>query len=198
MAKTNNPSTSTETLSAEDVEKVNAAQFSMTDFDKAIQEAVADFKEEQIGFPPYWSPDEIGDKILCKPILFDNKDENFPRYVMICTRVPLKCFRGPADNQQEVVVKPGEMFTMSPYAALPLDRYYDIEVYIQTTGRRKLPGNEASEGKPRDLWEWKLMVSKDDQKLLNARRADETKRLQQARQTSLLPSGVNNGESANA
>ena len=158
----------------------------VTDFDKALLDAVKGWEAEQIGFPPYWNPKVIGNKLLARPVLLDTRDENFHRYVMVATQVPIQCQRGPADGAEAVVVKPGEMFTMSPYAALPLDRYFDIEVFITVTGKRKLPGNEESMNKPRDLWEFELKVSPNDRKMLNARRSEETKRLQAARQASML------------
>lgn len=160
----------------------------ITDFDKALLDAVKGWEAEQIGFPPYWNPKEIGNKLLARPVLLDTRDESFHRYVMVATQVPIRCQRGPADGAQEVIVKPGEMFTMSPYAALPLDAYFDIEVFIEVSGKRKLPGNAESDNKPRDLWEFTLKVSPNDRKLLNSRRAEETKRLQEARRTSLLGS----------
>lgn len=185
-----------ETLSASDVGTVavGAGGELITDFDKALLDAIKDWADEQIGFPPYWNPmgslktreEAIGRKLLFKPVALDERDPEFPRYICQASRVPIMCQSGPADDAKPVLVKVGENFTLSPYAALPLDRYFDIEVYIEITGTRKLVGNEASNNRPRDLWEWKLKVSPQDQKMLNARRADETKRLMEARRVQLL------------
>ena len=70
---------------------------------------------------------------------------------------------------------------MSTYAALPLDRFFDCEVLIEVSGQRKLPGNEASDGRPRDLWEFKARVSPEVKRLLAQRRSDEAKQLSAAR-----------------
>lgn len=185
-----------DTLSASDVGTVSAEV--ITDFDKAILDAIKGWADEQIGFPPYWNPlgnfktkeEAIGRKLLFKPVALDERDPDFPRYICQATRVAIMCQSGPSADAKPVLVKPGENFTLSPYAALPLDRYFDIEVYIEVTGTRKLAGNEESNNRPRDLWEWKLQVSPQDQKMLNGRRAEETKRLMEARRTQLLGSGT--------
>jgi hypothetical protein len=157
------------------------------DFDSAILKEIQGWAEEQIGFPPYWTPGQIGRKFLATPVALDTRDENFHRFILKVTRAPIECQTGPSADAKKQVVKPGEMFTMSPYAALPLERYFDIEVYVEVVGQRQLPATEESKGRPRDLWEWRLLVSPESQKLLNARREDEQRKLMAERQVSYLP-----------
>lgn len=157
------------------------AAYEVTDFDKAILEAIADWEEEQVGFPPYWKPEEVGRLIMGK-VLMKDEDGMFPRYVLQAI-LPVKCQKGSAQSNtvQEVVVQPGQFFTMSVYAGLPLDRFFDVGVVIRVTGERMLPATEESDGKPRDLWEWTVLVHPNDKAKLDARRVEETQRLMQAR-----------------
>ena len=167
----------------EDQVKNNAAlaAYEVTDFDKAILDAIADWDEEQVGFPPYWKPEAVG-RIIMGKVLARDDDGLFPRYILQAV-LPVKCQKGSAQSNtvQEVIVQPGQLFTMSQYAGLPLERFFDIIVGIRVTGERMLPPTEESDGKPRDLWEWTVLVAPQDKEKLNARRAEETQRLMAAR-----------------
>lgn len=120
---------------------------------------------EQTGFPPYWNPGE-GKAFKGVVIGLDNKDESFQRFALRATS-PLMCQRGPADESEEVLVKPGEYFSVSAYAALPLEKYIGVEVYVAVKGKRKLQDAKT-------LWEFTVMISPESRKILADR---EQKRL---------------------
>jgi hypothetical protein len=150
-------------------------------FDDAIASRVAGWEQEQVGFPPYWKAG-MGKRLLGRIAMLDNRDPEFRRYVIEAS-VPMVCQRGPAHDAEPVSVAPGEFFTMSAYAALPLDTFFGIEVLLEVISERKLPGNEMSKGVPRDIFDWKVLVSPADKKMLRARRQEETAALQIARTT---------------
>lgn len=138
----------------------------------------ADWVEEHTGFPPYLRM-EVGKAFRGTILLRDERDPSFPRY-HVQSAVKLDCQTGPVDNGEIITILPGEIFTISTYAALPLERYFGFEVAVLCKSSRKLPPNEASEGKPRDLFEFKLMVSPNDSKLLASRRKEDQLYLKEA------------------
>lgn len=152
-----------------------------TAFVNAVLDAVKDWEDEHVGFPPYWNPEHVGNAMLGKLILKDTTQEEFTRYVFMATKVAIPCKRGPAASQEEVLVQPGEMFTMSSYAALPIDMFFDLEMAIIVKGTRQLPGNEASKNRPRDLWEFSVKIPPEAKKALAARRKEVSERLLQER-----------------
>lgn len=158
-----------------------ASDFNFDEYEKAINEAVTGWEEEQVGFPPYWNPSHVGNALIAKVIMRDERDPSFVRYILQAVKFPLVCKKGPSEDAEQVIVQPGEFFTMSAYAALPLERFFDLEVVVKVANKRKLPGNEASDGVKRDLWEFKVLVSPESKKILANRREDEHKRLLAAR-----------------
>jgi hypothetical protein len=72
-------------------------------------------------------------------------------------------------------------FSISAYKALPLDRYFGLEVAVICTALRTgLPPTEDSEGMPRDMWVWKMMVSPQVKELLVSRRKEDMAFLKEA------------------
>jgi hypothetical protein len=123
---------------------------------------VEGFSSEQISFPPYLNP-AVGLKFLAVPISLDDRDPEFPRWVCEA-RHSLECEKGSKDEKEDVVVRAGEFFTMSVYAALPLERFVGLKCLIQCTGVKDV-------GRPQPMFVFDLKLSADDKKLLaNERR----------------------------
>lgn len=155
-------------------------------YNKEILDSVKDWEKEQVGFPPYWKPKQPGDLFLAKVVLKDERDPLFPRYVMQATKFPIVCQQGPAEDADLVIVQPGEFFTTSVWAALPLDDFYDVEACIMAVKKRKLPGNEASEGVKRDLWVWEAKATKESRALIAGRRLEARQALAASRNAAQL------------
>lgn len=155
-------------------EATNVNPATMTEFEKIIAQQLQTWERVETGFAPYYKP-EVGAGFFAKVCVLDARDPNFIRYVLQCTRMELKCARGPVDGAEEVIVKPGEFFTLGEYASLPLQEFFDIEVAVLCTDQRKLAGNEGSNGKPRKMFEFTVTCSPEDNKKLKARKADEMK-----------------------
>lgn len=150
-------------------------------YNKQILDAVKGWEREQTGFPPYWKPKHEGDLFFGKPILKDERDPEFPRFVIQATKFPIVCQQGPADGADVVIVRPGDYFTCSVWSALPLEDFIDIETCVMAEKERKLPGNEASKGVPRKLWVWNARVTPESRKLIRERRQETAKALAEGR-----------------
>lgn len=139
------------------------------------------------GFPPYWNP-QLGNSFQGVIIRRDERDPDFIRYVIQATDL-ITCATGPADNAEEIIVEPGQLFTCSAYATMNLEEYFGLEVKVITYKTRKLPGNENSRGAPRDLWEFKYKLPPDSKRLLDNMRKLESdtlrKRVFEARMKTL-------------
>jgi len=135
-----------------------------------------EFVETEIGFPPYW---KAGVEKGFRGIIlgYDDRDPDFVRIHIENTGPMLQCQRGPVDDGVVQMVNTGRIFTISKFGALPLEQYIGVDVVVICTGSRKLPGNEASRNVPRDLFEWRVFVSKDVENLLRSRRATEREHL---------------------
>lgn len=119
-------------------------------------------EEEQIGFPPYWKPSN-GRKFKAKVIALDERDPMFPRWVLQSTH-NIACESGPADDAEPRLVKAGEFFTMSLYAALPLERYFGCDVIVEAKEERDLQGGKS-------LWVFGLKITPETKQIVEARRA---------------------------
>jgi hypothetical protein len=117
------------------------------------------WEEEQTGFPPYWNPSP-GKAFRGVVLGLDEKDPDFPRYAFKATDQVI-CARGPADDAEEVIVKAGEFFTCSGYAALPLQRYIGFEVFVVAKSKRDIKGGK-------ELWEFSLKIHPEEKKKLLA------------------------------
>lgn len=152
------------------------------EFDASMFEAATDWVEQQTGFPPYWNPaisDEgKGNGFAARVMARDERDPDFIRYVLQATK-GLRCHNGPAEDAEEVLVKAGEYFTCSDYAALPLADYFGEEVVVITKGKRKLNPSERNPQK-RDLWQFRILTSPETSMRLQARREAQARELQEA------------------
>lgn len=137
------------------------------------------YVETDIGFPPYWKAD-IARGFRGVILMRDERDPNFVRYHIENTGPKaLECQKGPVDDGVVSDVKTGQIFTISAFGGLPLDRFFGLEVVVICTGSRKLPGNEKSKNVPRDLWEWKVLVAEDVEELLRSKRKEDMAHLRQ-------------------
>jgi hypothetical protein len=162
----------------------NAVDFekALADAEKAMLESLKDWKREQVGFPPYWAPIREGALFFGRVVALDTRQDNFHRYVVQATKFPMFCRLGPADDAEKIMVQTGDFFTVSAYASLPLEEFFDVEVLVAATKKRKLPGNEASDGVKRDLWMWDVRVeSEKEKRVIASRRAEKAKELMAAR-----------------
>jgi len=135
-----------------------------------------DFVETEIGFPPYWKA-SLNKGFRGIVLGYDDRDPDFVRIHIENTGPALDCQKGPVDDGVIQTVNTGRIFTISKFGALPLEQYIGVDVVVICTGSRKLPGNEASRNVPRDLWEWRVFVSKDVETLLRSRRTKEREQL---------------------
>lgn len=159
-------------MSKKNVQAVEESVNAMTDFERQILDQIQGWDTVETGFAPYWKA-ELGKCLVAKFVACDARDERFPRYILQATRVAIECQRGPVDDAEFVTVQPGEFFTMTVYAGLDMERYLDLEMFIKIKGERKLPGNDASGGKPRTLYEFDVRCSPEDKKKINALRAQD-------------------------
>lgn len=67
-------------------------------------------------FPPYWKPEE-GKSFYAAPVGKDYRDPKFPRVVWKALE-PIECFTGASDNQENVTVERGGLFTSSEYGSM--------------------------------------------------------------------------------
>jgi hypothetical protein len=135
-----------------------------------------EFVETEIGFPPYWKA-AVNKGFRGIVLGYDDRDPDFVRIHIENTGPAIDCQRGPVDDGVVQTVNPGRIFTISKFGALPLEQYLGVDVVVICTGSRKLPGNEASRNVPRDLWEWRVFVSKEVETLLRSRRMQEREQL---------------------
>lgn len=135
------------------------------------------FTDVAIGFAPYWTP-ELGKYFHAFVVDIDDADQNFVRYILQnMSEHPLECQRGPAADAEIVMVEQGEEFTCSAYAGLPLMRFAGAEVIVIPVENQKLPGNEASDFKPRDFWKFKVKVSSETKQELQLQAQERAKQL---------------------
>lgn len=172
--KTETPAASTIDIFSVDPKSPEFAAL-LASYNKQILDSVKTWEKEQVGFPPYWKPKSPGDLFLAKVILKDERDPSFPRYIMQATKFPIVAQQGPAEDADVTIVSPGDYFTTSVWAGLPLDDFMDIEACIMAVKKRKLPGNEASDGVKRDLWVWEVKATPESRKLIASRRAETRK-----------------------
>lgn len=191
-----NPQTQKQTVTQKDVATVSAEELTQNPA-RAMDagEAPEGWEEEQIGFPPYWNPrmefidpqvpskgykPGTGNSFLGTVVNRDERDENFPRYIIQASR-PIICQSGPAAEAEEILVQKGEFFSMSVYASLPLEDYFGMEVWVQPVSKRKIK-DDPETGDPRQVWRFKLMVSPASKKLLKERKDQHTKLLLEAQE----------------
>ena len=149
----NVPHESIEELHSEDIhsEQVHASGVDANDEWGAAPD---DWEEGSTGFPPYWNPGE-GKSFRARFLLIDNRDPNFIRYVCINTgKFPLLCATGPAEDAEPVFVQPGEQFTISDYAGLPLVYLLGEESTFMSKEKKKVVSDPK-----KTVWIWKWKAS---------------------------------------
>jgi hypothetical protein len=125
------------------------------------------FEEEQVGFPPYWTP-QAGRALKIRVVSFDQRDPTFPRWIVQATH-NVACQSGPSDEAEPRMVKTGEFFSMSLYAGLPLQRYVGEEVIVKCKEERDLKGGHS-------FWVWSILCTPEVSKRSLARQ-EEVRRL---------------------
>lgn len=127
-----------------------------------------DFVKGDIGFPAYWKPD-INKGWRGIVLSRDIRDPDFHRFLIENTGPDFDGRTGPARDGELKPIAKGQTFSISCHKALPLEKYYGLEVVVIATGKRTgMPGNEASDNKPRDMWEWELHTTKENQRLVRS------------------------------
>lgn len=136
------------------------------------------WEDESVGFPPYWSP-APGAAFRGKLMLRDDRDPEFVRYVFQNTNnLPLECATGKTDDAEQVMVQPGELFTVSLYAALPFDMMFGLECLL--LAKDKVETSKAG----REVWRWRMILPPEAKKQLHERR--QTASLQAAQSAAML------------
>jgi hypothetical protein len=180
------PAAAVSTGAVDTSEFVNAVGIQVEDADRINRELMSflastakDWVEEQTGFPPYWTPSSspgfVGTVIGLDPAA---NEKDFNRWIIAAVGAPVVCQKGPADDAALIEVAPGEMFTMSDYAALNLTPYIGQTILLVPRQKRSLGGGK-------DLWDWTLKVSKETKaavlaRLQEARKAQQTAMLEQS------------------
>lgn len=145
------------------------------------------YEEQQTGLPPYWGPNEeelaegVPQFFHARVIAFDGKDPAFQRWVLQAVDA-LTCWRG-KEKEEEVQVKPGEFFSISAYAGLPLGRYFGFPVFVVAKGKRGI-------GKGQSVWEWTLRTTPEAAKAVQERQQRAIERAQ-AHAATQMPGGGN-------
>ena len=150
-----------------------------------IAAEIAGFKDEQLRFPPYWTAD-VGKKFLAMVVDMDTRQEDFHRYVLQAKH-SIPAATGGKGQKEDVVVEAGDFFTMSVYAALPLDRYVGMDVYVECTGTQDV-------GQPQEMYVFKLKVSERDKMLLTQERKERVAAAMAARKEQKRLEAANGGK----
>lgn len=148
----------------------------------------SDWEADDSGkFPPYWTPiwdekNKKGNGFKAFVQFIDDTNPEFLRYVLKAS-VDMVCRRGSklSNSVERIRVSAGQQFTVSGYATMPLEMYEGLEVGVVVTGKRMLPPNEESEGKPRDLYDFTVCVSPEDKRRLESVEVTDQKALEARR-----------------
>lgn len=122
----------------------------------------------QIGFAPYWRPQNPNDWCYMKIVAKDVRNPEFIRF--LCTALKhTKCRRGPGNNNadegpvgEEVEVKPGDSFSISVYYSLAeefdffnyLRMIHGLDVPMKLTAVKKTATKHVD---GRKVWNWELL-----------------------------------------
>lgn len=164
-----------ERMKREQREQLEARRRAMKEENPVYQEKLEALKKliregaqkVDLSFPPYWKAQELTGfrAVLLRRDDRDVKPDGsvFVRYHWKNTGdEPLQCRQGKVEDGVVVDVPPGGIFTTSHFAGLPLHKWYGFEVTVLCMDSRQLPGNEASEWKPRDFWEFEGHLMPED------------------------------------
>jgi hypothetical protein len=122
----------------------------------------SDYQEVQVGFAPYFSPSE-GAKFHGRLLDADATNPAFIRFTFEAL-TDLECFTGPADEQDSVLVRKGEVFTVSAFAQVRFEEYGGMKMIVEFKEKVKT----STVG--RSVWLMGLKLHKDDYAIVQARR----------------------------
>jgi hypothetical protein len=115
------------------------------------------FEEAQIGFPPYFKPNE-GRTVKFRPVALDTRDARFFRWVAEASH-NIACWTGPKDDAEPVLVHAGEYFTLSVYASLPLEKFIGEEIICTVKTKRDIHDGQT-------VWVWSVKVKPETKQRL--------------------------------
>jgi hypothetical protein len=126
----------------------------------------SDFVDEQIGFAPYWVPEEgkaFYGALIGKDERDLSRDGGFVRYtLMSMSSESLECQSGPnTDKAEKVMVAKGEAFNVSVYHQLapPFDFYLQAQEDLQIVIPIRVICEKKMETKAgRDVWKFRLQI----------------------------------------
>lgn len=129
------------------------------------------WEEEQVGFAPYWNPEE-GKFFYGKVVARDERDPDFMRY-LVQALMPHQCKRGAADDAEDVLVGTNEYFSISVYYSLSEPFDFALENFtakgdpmpMKVTAIKKV---KTKAGQP--CWTWKMHLPPEYKKKLQAAR----------------------------
>lgn len=160
----------------EQMEVANQLEAAEAAFDEML--ASEDWVEDsQAGLPPYWKAamgqSAVGQFFRGIPMMIDNKTPNFVRYVLQAS-IPMTCYRGPVDSAEPVEIEPGDLFTISSYAGLDMEKYLGFEVAAMVVEEMDL---KPTDDGPRKFYRWKIRVPRATMEKLKEIRVEETELL---------------------
>jgi len=134
--------------------------------------------DEQVGFSPYWNPDN--DKFFIGAVSArDERDPEFIRY-LIKAAVDTECKRGSDENAEDVLVKAGEFFTVSVYYSLRdlFDFYLEsgLRPFIKVTALKEVKTKNKN-----TCWTWRVQISPKDKAVVEKKRIELTAAKEAAR-----------------
>lgn len=123
----------------------------------------AEWSEEQIGFAPYWAPEET-EEGQDKPYFVGHivaRDERNPEMVTFLFQAlqEVQCLRGPREERNVVNVAKGEYFSVSVYRGLEgtfiqyLESGINPPIYVQARNKSKVKSDPK-----RTFWNFTLKV----------------------------------------
>jgi hypothetical protein len=133
-----------------------------------------DWEDEQIGFAPYWKP-EAGKSFAGIPESIDIRDPEFLRIVFKAL-TDTECARGPVDGAEKVLVKAGELFTVSMYHSMqePIEFILanfiskGIPFPVRFHAIKEVPTKKAGQ----TCWTWRMQLPPAGKKLMAAKREE--------------------------
>ncbi len=130
--------------------------------------------DNAVGFAPYWRPKK-GNVVDLIPRSLDIADLAFIRVTCeYIGDVPLECrtgSKGDDDDNDEstpILVKKGELFTVSWYATLPLEYGIKHSTPIRVIVLKKSTAGKTEDGEPKKLWSFKYQTSEAGQRQISA------------------------------
>lgn len=132
----------------------------------------------QIGFAPYYHPTK-GSAMMAEIVGKDSRDPKFVRYQFRALADTL-CRRGPANDDEsegavgeEVIVKAGDVFSMSVYFSLCDE--FDLHLWASAETGQRLPVriealNKVKTKNDRTVWNFKMKVPPEVTKILQPMR----------------------------